>query len=405
MANPIAHLTTKGPLMPLATQLKHPRLSIAIVPDSFKGSASAGAVAQAMASGAHAAAQASHRDVEISTLPFADGGEGTLDAVLEAWDATARGVITTDALGRRTTARFGMSPDGTTAIIEAAEANGLPAISDVPLRPLDATTYGIGELVDQALTAGATEIVLCLGGSATTDGGTGLLHALGARFLDVHGNQLPPGGGSLEQLELIDVSGIDPRALAVSWKIACDVTNPLVGPRGAAAVFGPQKGANDADVLVLDAGLRRLAAVISQSTGRQLGDTPGMGAAGGLAVSLAGFCEVELVPGWELVARILNAREVLQAADLVLTGEGRLDSQSLHGKVVNGVRLASRPETDVIVIAGSVQLSPQELAEAGILAAYSIAQGPATLKELSENTEELITNTAYSVVRTYLAKA
>ena len=388
--------------MILEAKLQRPALSIAIVPDSFKGSASAGAVARAMARGARAAAQASSRDVDITALPFADGGEGTLDAVLDAWGTEARSVSTTDALGRRVTARYGLSPDGTTSIIETAEANGLPAVGDVPLRPLDATTYGIGALVDEALTSGATEIVLCLGGSATTDGGTGLFNALGARFLDDQGNQLPPGGGSLEQLASIDVSRVDPRALAVSWKIACDVTNPLVGPRGAAAVFGPQKGANDADVDILDAGLRRLATVIGETTGRHLGEVPGMGAAGGLAVSLAGFCEVELVPGWELVARILNAREILKAADLVLTGEGRLDSQSLHGKVVNGVRLASRPETDVIVIAGSVELSPEELAEAGILAAYSIALGPATLKELSEDAIELITRTSYSVVRTYL---
>ena len=383
---------------------KHlPALSIAIVPDSFKGSASAGTVAHAMARGARAAAQASGRSVSIRTLPFADGGEGTLDAVLDAWATEARTVATTDALGRAVTARYGLSPDGATAIIEAAEANGLPAVSDVPLRPLDATTFGIGALVNQALDAGATDIVLCIGGSATTDGGTGLLNALGARFLDSEGTELPPCGGSLLDLASIDASGIDPRALAVSWKIACDVTNPLVGERGAAAVFGPQKGASGKDVEILDAGLRRLATVIGEATGRELGEVPGMGAAGGLATSLAGFCEVELVPGWELVAQILNAREILGSADLVLTGEGRLDSQSLHGKVVNGVRLASRPETDVIVIAGSVQLSPEELANAGILAAHSIAPGPATLKELSEETEELVARTSYSVVRTYLA--
>jgi glycerate kinase len=380
-----------------------PPLSIAIVPDSFKGSAGAGAVARSMARGASTAAAAAGREVLISTLPFADGGEGTLDAVLDAWDMTARSVPTTDALGRPITARFGLSPDGATAIIEAAEANGLPAVSDVPLQPLEATTFGIGALVNAVLDAGATEIVLCIGGSATTDGGTGLLRALGAHFLDVEGHALPAGGGSLAKLDSINVAGVDPRARAVSWKIACDVTNPLVGERGAAAVFGPQKGASVSDIDVLDAGLRRLATVISDFTGRQLDDVPGMGAAGGLPASLAGFCEVELVPGWELVAQILNARGILGNADLVLTGEGRLDSQSLNGKVVNGVRLASRPETDVIVIAGSVQLSPEELASAGILAAYSIAQGPATLAELSEDTEELIARTSYSVVRTYLA--
>lgn len=389
--------------MPHADQQHLRRLSIAIVPDSFKGSAGAGTVARAMARGARAAAQASGREVSISTLPFADGGEGTLEAILDAWNATARTVSTTDAIGRSVTARYGLSPDGTTAIIEAAEANGLPSVSDVALQPLEATTFGIGALVNAALDAGAAEIVLCIGGSATTDGGTGLLNALGARFLDATGNELPAGGGALRDLASIDVTAMDPRAHAVSWKIACDVTNPLVGTRGAAAIFGPQKGASGKDIEILDAGLRRLAHVIGEATGRQLGEVAGMGAAGGLAVSLAGFCEVALVPGWELVAQILGAREVLGNADLVLTGEGRLDSQSLHGKVVNGVRLASRPETDVIVIAGSVQLGPEELAGAGILAAHSIAQGPATLAELSQDTEELIARTSYSVVRTYLA--
>ncbi|MBV1777711.1 glycerate kinase [Paeniglutamicibacter sp. ABSL32-1] len=385
-------------------ETKHLRtLSIAIVPDSFKGSAGAGTVAQAMARGARTAARAAGREVAISTLPFADGGEGTLDAILDAWDIPARSVATTDALGRDVAARYGLSPDGSTAVIEAAEANGLPAVSDVPLRPLHATTFGIGALVNAALDAGATEIVLCIGGSATTDGGTGLLSALGARFLDRDGHELPPGGGSLRDLASIDVSALDRRALGVSWKIACDVTNPLVGERGAAAVFGPQKGARTAEIDVLDAGLRRLAVVIGEATGRQLGEVPGMGAAGGLAACLAGFCEVELVPGWELVAQILDAREILGTADLVLTGEGRLDSQSLHGKVVNGVRLASRPEADVIVIAGSIQLGPDELAQAGILAAYSISPGPATLEELSGQAEGLIESTSYSVVRTYLA--
>ena len=378
-------------------------LNVAIVPDSFKGSASAGNVAEAMAQGVRAAAQSCGREVQLGVMPFADGGEGTLDAILEAWGVPAREVQTTDAIGRTVAARYGISPDSRTAVIEAAEANGLPAVSDVPLQPLSATSYGVGTIISHALDAGVQRFVLCLGGSATTDGGTGLLRALGARFLDAGGRQLPDGGGSLGALAYVDLRGLDPRAQQARWQIACDVTNPLLGPRGAAAVFGPQKGAGPEEVLVLERGLRQLAQVLARQTGTELAEVPGMGAAGGLAACLAASCEVELVPGWELVAEVLGIRELLAHADLLLTGEGRLDSQSLSGKVVNGVRLASPEHTDVIVIAGSVQLTEQQLAEAGLLAAHSIAAGPASLAELSQNAPELIRRTTFNVLRTYLA--
>lgn len=379
----------------------HP-VNVAIVPDSFKGSARASEVAAAIADGVQAAAISVGRDVAITAVPFADGGEGTLDALTDAWGTEPQSVQTTDALGRAVSSRFGLSADGTTAVIEAAEAAGLPQVSDVPRQPLKATTFGLGALVTQALDLGVQKIILCLGGSATTDGGAGLLSALGAKLLDEQEQELAPGGGLLSKLAGIDVSTLDPRARQVTWQIACDVTNPLLGANGAAAVFGPQKGASPQDVEKLDAGLRKLADVLEAATGRKIRDRAGMGAAGGLALCIGSYCEVELVPGWELVARAINAHEILSAAQLVFTGEGRLDSQSLQGKVVSGVLQAANRQADVIVIAGSVAMDEAALADSGILAAYSIAQGPADLEELSANALQLIRRTAYSVARTYL---
>ena len=216
-------------------------------------------------------------------------------------------MATTDALGRPVESRLGLSADGKIAVVEAAEAAGLPQVSDVERRPLEATTYGLGALVSRALELGVSQIILCLGGSATTDGGTGLLAALGASFLDADGAKLPAGGGALQNLAAIDASGLDPRAANVQWQIACDVTNPLLGAKGAAAVFGPQKGASQEQVQLLDAGLARLADVLEADTGRKLREQPGMGAAGGLAISLGSYFQVDLVPGWDLVATKCSA--------------------------------------------------------------------------------------------------
>lgn len=357
---------------------------VAVVPDSFKGSARAVDVAAAMERGARAGFASAGVDAAVRTLPFADGGEGTLDALLGAWGTEALTADTTDALGRPVRARYGLSPDGRTGIIEAAEANGLPLVSDVPPRPLDATTRGIGPLVTALLDAGVEEILLCIGGSATTDGGTGLLRALGARLLDRDGSELPDGGGSLVDLDLLDTSGLDPRARAVRWRIACDVTNPLVGERGAAAVFGPQKGADPDDVRVLDAGLDRLADVLAGTTGTDVRDRPGMGAAGGLPAPLTALLGAEAVPGSRMVADVLDAERLMADADLVLTGEGRFDGQSLGGKVVDAVRRLAPEGCPVVVIAGDVSVTSEELRDSGVTAAFSTARGPRSLDRMRE---------------------
>jgi glycerate 2-kinase len=374
-------------------------LRVAIIPDSFKGSAGAVDVAAAMARGVQDAFDEQGTPVEVRTLPFADGGEGTLDALLGAWGTTALTADTTDALGRPVRARYGLSPDHLTGVIEAAEANGLPAVSDVPLRPLTATTRGIGPLVASLLDAGVEEILLCIGGSATTDGGTGLLSALGARFLDADGSELPDGGGALTGLDRVDLDGLDPRARRVRWRIACDVTNPLLGDEGAAAVFGPQKGASPEDVRTLDAGLRRLADVLAEASGTDVRDLPGMGAAGGLPAGLTALLGAEVLPGSRMVADVLGAEELLSRADLVLTGEGSFDGQSLAGKVVDAVRRLTPADRPVVVIAGRVAVSAEELRRSGVTAAFSIARGPGSLEQMQDEAVPGITWAAYNCCR------
>ncbi|WP_198397866.1 glycerate kinase [Brevibacterium antiquum] len=362
--------------------------TIVCAPDSFKGSAGAPAAAAALARGACQV----FPDSQITDLPFADGGEGTLDALLAVWDTPARSIEVVDALGRPTTALFGISADGKTAVIEAAQANGLPQVSDVALAPERADTFGVGLIARHVLDQGVEEILLCIGGSASTDGGVGIASALGAAFTDSSSAPIAPGGGGLSSLASVDVSALDPRAREVRWRIAVDVDNPLTGPRGAAAVFGPQKGADAASVAVLDSGLAHLAEVLADSAAHaeSLAATPGFGAAGGIPLALTSLLGAEVVPGSTMVAEAVGLTEALAAADIVLTGEGSFDTQSLGGKVVAAVRDHAPASAKIIVIAGRVALSPAECREAGITAALSIAPGPADLAELSDRAEELI---------------
>ncbi|SKC52968.1 glycerate kinase [Krasilnikoviella flava] len=377
-------------------------LRVVVAPDSFKGSATATQVATALAAGARAGLG---DGADVRAVPFADGGEGTLDAILGAWGEPPRSCSTTDALGRPTTARYGVSPDGRTLAVEAAEAYGLPKVSDVPLRPLDATSHGVGTVVLTALDDApeAQEVVLFVGGSASTDGGAGLLTALGAALLDDGGAAVPPGGGGLRSLARVDLAGLDPRARALRWRIACDVDNPLLGPRGAAAVFGPQKGATDGDVALLDDGLAHLADALAAATGHDARDLPGAGASGGLPVGLSAALGAALVPGGELVADAVGLADALEGADLVLTGEGRLDEQSLHGKVVDTVVRLVAGRAPVVVVAGGVELTPAQAAAAGIAAAFSLAPGPRSLAELSRDAVTELERTAEHACRLFAA--
>ncbi len=388
-------MTTPAPLRPLR---------IVLAPDSLKGSLPAAEAALAMSAGVRAAAaRLRHPDPDVVLVPLADGGEGTLDALLTAWSVEARTTVCHDAAGRARTARYGISAPGTASglpvrgVLEAAEANGLPLVADRPLDALTATSYGVGEIAVRLLDDGADEILLCIGGSATTDGGVGLLSALGARFLDADGAPLEPGGGALAALASIDIGALHPRARSVRWRIAVDVDNPLCGPRGAAAVFGPQKGATPDDVVVLDAGLAHLARVVEDATGTSMLEVPGAGAAGGLPAVLVPYLDAEIVPGSALVADAVGLSGALAGADLVLTGEGSLDAQSLGGKVVRAVARAAPGGCAVVAIAGRVQLTAAEVQDAGLAAAFSLATGPMALDELIQGAGPLMEEAAAQV--------
>lgn len=351
-------------------------MKIVIAPDSFKESLSAPDVAAAIGRGwtsVHPAAQ-------VLLRPMADGGEGTVDAVLAATGGERRTAIVRGPLGDGVEAHWGWLGEGG-AIIEMAAASGLHR---VPQAERDATrtcSFGTGELIREALDAGATRITLGLGGSATNDGGAGLLRALGLRLLDADGEELAPGGAALAGLARIDRSGIDPRLAGVAFDVAADVDNPLCGSRGASHVFGPQKGASPAQVEALDAALQRYADVVAAELGEDHSRQPGVGAAGGLGFAARAFLGARFRPGIELVAELAGLAEAVVGADLVITGEGRLDAQSLHGKTPVGVaRIARSAGVPVIALAGSLGEGYPRLREAGIEAAFSLVPGPMTLE-------------------------
>jgi glycerate kinase len=381
-------------------------LTVVIAPDSLKGSCSSPEAARALADGVRSVLGDA---ADLRVVPMADGGEGTLEALVSAWGGRVVEVATSDALGRPRIGRAGFgqaSSGGLRAIVEAADANGLPAVSDVPLRPLDADSAGVGGLILAALDAGADELLLCLGGSATNDGGAGMLRALGARLLDRNGDDIAPGARGLADLHEVDLAGLDPRAARLRWRIACDVDNPLTGPTGAAAVFGPQKGADPEEVVRIDAGLTRLADALAEAAGSSASGllaARGLGAAGGLALGPVALFGAELVPGAELVSEAVGLGSAMEGADLVITGEGRLDSQSLDGKVVSQVVADSPAGCPVFVVAGAVGLSSAECRAAGISAALSIAQGPATLAELQADALRLLSDAAAQLVGAFAA--
>jgi glycerate kinase len=343
---------------------------VLIAPDKFEGSLSAEQAARAIEAGVRRA----RPDADTVRLPVGDGGAGTLDAVVAAG---FRRVTTrvTGPTGEPVEAAFAVSPDGERAFIEMAEASGLKRLPGGRRAPRDATTYGTGELLRAALDRGVRSLVLGIGGSATTDGGAGMASALGARLLDQRGAPLPPGGAALLRLARIDVSGLDPRLRELDVTVASDVDNPLVGPEGAAAVYGPQKGATPEDVLLLDSALRRYAQVLKDDLGLDLAEVPGAGAAGGLGAGAIAFLGGRLEPGIDLILDLIGFHAAVAGADLVLTGEGKLDRQSLRGKAPHGVaRAAAAHGVPVVALAGVVEVAAQELRAAGFEEAHALSE-------------------------------
>ena len=321
-----------------------------VAPQSFKGSADAVAVASAIARGIRRA----WPGARVEEMPLADGGEGTVRALVTATSGGTRRSRAHDPLGREIDAEWGVLGDGVTAVVEMAAASGLPLLEPSERDPRITSTRGTGELILAAAASGAHRIVIGIGGSATNDGGAGMARAFGYRFLDRGGNDLPEGGAALVRLGRID-GQTDPRLVRPSIEVACDVRNPLLGPEGASAIYGPQKGATPEIVHELDAALARYADVVEAFVGRPIRDVPGAGAAGGLGAGLLAFLDARLVSGAELVLRVVGFAERIAGADLVVTGEGRVDRQSGYGKLTGAVTAAARRAgVPVVAIAGSL---------------------------------------------------
>ncbi|MEL7982374.1 glycerate kinase [Vreelandella titanicae] len=374
-------------------------MNVLLCPDSFKDALSAQDAATAMARGVQRAAPEAH----IQVCPLADGGEGSLDALIAATGAERRQLNVQDALGRPRQAAWGWLSDQRTAFIELAEASGLQHLAADERNALHTSTFGVGELLLAALDQGAEKALLLLGGSATNDGGAGMLQALGARFLDQHGEPLPPGGAALNQLASLELDGLDPRLAKFSLEAAVDVDNPLLGERGASAVFGPQKGASPEEVEQLDRALGHFADISTHALSDDYRMLPGVGAAGGMGFAAKAFLNATLKPGIEMIMQQAGMASLLARADLVITGEGRLDGQSLSGKTPIGVsRAAKRLHKPVIVLAGSLGDGWQACFDEGVTAAFALADGPMTLADALPRTAKLLEARCESLLRLWV---
>ncbi|WP_406700054.1 glycerate kinase [Singulisphaera sp. Ch08] len=375
-------------------------MRVVVAPDKFKGSLSALAAARAIARGIATACP----EASIDPVPMADGGEGTVDALVEATGGTFREAVVTGPFGSPITARFGLLGDASTAVVEMASASGLVLIPRESRDPLRSSTRGTGELILAAVAAGARRIIVGIGGSATNDGGAGLAQAIGYRLLDAAGREIESGGGSLNRLERIDASARNRSMDGVEIAVACDVDNPLCGPEGASAVYGPQKGADAEMVSLLDRNLSHFAKVIERDLNCAIRDLPGAGAAGGLGGGLVAFAAGKLEPGITLVIRAVGLEARLKAADLCLTGEGAIDASSAFGKTAVGVaRLARSLGVPTFALAGSIGPGAEAVLAQGIDAYFSLCPAPIELDEAIAQGERLLERAAEQVMRAFLA--
>ena len=371
-------------------------MKIVIAPDSFKDSLSAQGVADAIALGLAEV----WPDAQLIKCPMADGGEGTVESVLAACEGELRRTQVRGPLGISVEAAWGWLPHNHTAIIEMAEASGLQLVAPGQRDACVSSTFGTGELIRAALDAGAQRVILAIGGSATNDAGAGAMQALGAKLFDAQGQILAPGGLALAQLARIDLSDIDQRLSAVRFDIAADVNNPLCGPHGASAIFGPQKGASPSQVEQLDKALGHFADLYVQVLDKDVRDEPGSGAAGGLGFAAKAFLGAQFQAGVEVVAELVGLADAVEGADLLITGEGRFDAQTLRGKTPFGVaRIARERGVPVIVLAGTLGEGYQELYAHGIDAAFALASGPMTLEQACSEAPRLLRERATDIAR------
>lgn len=376
-------------------------MKIVIAPDSYKESLTAMEVATAIEHGFKEVMP----NAEYIKLPMADGGEGTVQSLVDATNAHIVTAKVTGPLGETVEGFYGLLGDGFTAVIEMAAASGLHLVEPNKRNPLLTTTFGTGELIKQALNSGVKHIILGIGGSATNDGGIGMAQALGVHFYDKSGAELGSGGGALSELARIDLSGMDKRLADVKLEVACDVDNPLCGPKGASHVFGPQKGATPEMVEQLDTNLAHYAEVIRQTTGKNVINQAGAGAAGGLGAALIGLLNAKLRAGINIVMDFVNLEQEIRDADLVITGEGRIDSQTIHGKTPIGVaRVAKKYHLPVIGIAGSVSKDCHVVYEHGIDAVYSVVLGATDLSTALKDAKSNIEITARNIAKVLTIK-
>ena len=372
-------------------------MKIVIAPDSYKESLSALDVAVQIEAGF----RTHFPDAQYIKLPVADGGEGMVEAMVAATDGRIIKVNVTGPLGAEVSAFYGISGDEKCAFIEMAAASGLELVPPELRNPLKTTSYGTGELICSALDQGVKHIIIGIGGSATNDGGAGMAQALGVKLLDKQGKPIGFGGGKLAELDVIDISGLDPRIKQCRIDVACDVTNPLTGSEGASAVFGWQKGATPAMVTQLDEGLLHYADVIKRHLDIDVDQVEGAGAAGGLGAALLAFCGATLSPGIDIVTDALGLDALVRDATFVVTGEGRIDSQTIHGKVPIGVaRVAKRYNKPVIGIAGSLTDDADVVYEHGLDAIFSVIYNICTLEQALDNAADNVFKTARNIAAT-----
>ncbi len=369
-------------------------INIVIASDSFKGSASSSLVADSIAKGIMNVSE----EVNIDKYSIADGGEGTVEAVIEMVGGTYHYEMVTDPYGGKVKARYGMI-DHHTAIVEMAEANGLQ-FKQMNSNPSISSSYGTGELMLAAINKGANHIYLGLGGSATIDGGIGMIQALGVKLLDKQGLPIGSGIEALRHLDRIDTRSIDPRVNQCQWTVLSDVTNPLTGPSGSIAVFGSQKGVEEAKSIFYDSLLSRFAEKVNN--GLYFKEVPGAGAAGGLGFALLAFCGAHLKSGIQEMIRLIGLEKAIEQADLVVTGEGKMDGQSVHGKAPIGIaKLAKKYQVPVVAVVGGRESNLSVIYESGIDLVIDIITRPILLKEAMENVEELLIEAGESVYRAY----
>ena len=371
-------------------------MKIVVAPDSFKGSVTALQAAEAIERGLHRV----FPDAEIEKLPMADGGEGTAQSLV---DATGGRILTesvVDPLGVEIEARYGVLGDGVTAVIEMAAASGLTLVPLAKRNPLVTTTYGTGQLIKAALDHGCRKLIIGIGGSATNDGGAGMAQALGAKLITASGEPIRWGGGGLHQLDAIGISELDSRIQETETVVACDVNNPLTGEDGASHVYGPQKGATPEMVQTLDANLAHFDTILQRDIGVTVGDIPGAGAAGGLGAGLIAFLNAELKSGVALVIEATQLEKRISDADLVITGEGQINFQTVFGKTPVGVaKVAKARGIPVVAIAGSISDDADGVYDAGIDAMVDIVPEPMPLEVAIENAPMLIANAAERAAR------